>query len=88
MKDTPSLTLKIISMGVCVYFEPPYYGYALNFHFVYLTIPWTRLLSTKSKICLFYLHANAKREIQICSNKHETGLVHFLNVGKIFSLKN
>ena len=30
----------------------------------------------KSKICLFYLYATAKSEIQICSNKHETGLVH------------
>ena len=24
---------------------------------------------------LFYLYATTKREIQICSNKHETGLV-------------
>ena len=29
----------------------------------------------KSKICLSYLYATTKREIQICSNKHETGLV-------------
>ena len=27
-------------------------------------------------MCLFYLYANAKIEIHICSNKHETGLVH------------
>ena len=26
-------------------------------------------------MCLFYLYATAKIEIQICSNKHETGLV-------------
>ena len=26
-------------------------------------------------MCLFYLYANAKNEIHICSNKHETGLV-------------
>ena len=26
-------------------------------------------------MCLFYLYANAKIEIHICSNKHETGLV-------------
>ena len=30
----------------------------------------------KSKICVFYIYATAKSEIQICSNKHETGLVH------------
>ena len=29
-------------------------------------------------MCLFYLYATAKSEIQICSNKHETGLVYFL----------
>ena len=29
----------------------------------------------ESKMCLFYLYAAAKREIQTCSNKHETGLV-------------
>ena len=27
-------------------------------------------------MCLFYLYATAKSEIQICSNKHETGLVY------------
>ena len=26
-------------------------------------------------MCLFYLYANAKLKIHICSNKHETGLV-------------
>ena len=26
-------------------------------------------------MCLFYLYANTKIEIHICSNKHETGLV-------------
>ena len=29
----------------------------------------------ESKSCLFYLYATSKNEIQICSNKHETGLV-------------
>ena len=29
-------------------------------------------------MCLFYLYANAKIEIHICSNKHETGLVDYL----------
>ena len=32
-------------------------------------------LCMKKQICLFYLYATAKSEIQICSNKHETGLV-------------
>ena len=27
-------------------------------------------------MCLFYLYANAKIEMHICSNKHETGLVY------------
>ena len=27
-------------------------------------------------MCLFYLYATAKSEIHICSNKHETRLVH------------
>ena len=31
-------------------------------------------------MCLFYLHANAKSEIQICSNKHETGLVYHYSI--------
>ena len=30
-------------------------------------------------MCLFYLYANAKIEIHICSNKHETGLVYSKN---------
>ena len=30
-------------------------------------------------MCLFYLYANAKIEIHICSNKHETGLVTGFN---------
>ena len=29
-------------------------------------------------IFLFYLYATAKSEIQICSNKHETGLVYIV----------
>ena len=29
----------------------------------------------ESKRYLFYLHVTLKNEIQICSNKHETGLV-------------
>ena len=31
-------------------------------------------------MCLFYLHANAKIEIHICSNKPETGLVFHRHV--------
>ena len=29
----------------------------------------------KGNICLFYLYPTARSEIQICSNKHEIGLV-------------
>ena len=57
-----------------MYLGPPCYGYVLNCHLVYLAIPGTRPLSMK-KQNLFYLYANAKSEIQICSNKHETGLI-------------
>ena len=31
----------------------------------------------ESKSYLFYLHATSKKEIHICSNKHETGLVWY-----------
>ena len=75
LDDTPVLALKIIKRGVGMYLRPPCYGYALNCHLVYLAIPGTRLLCMKKKICLFYLYATAKSEIQICLNKHETGLV-------------
>ena len=30
----------------------------------------------ESKSYLFYIHATSKNEVHICSNKHETGLVH------------
>ena len=59
-----------------MYLGPPCYGFALNCHLVYLALPGT-VMYEKAKICLFYLYATAKSEIQICSNKHETGLVSF-----------
>ena len=58
-----------------VYFRPPSYGYALSCHFLYLAIPGTRPLFMRKQNALFYLYATTKSEIQICSNKHETGLV-------------
>ena len=66
-----------------MYFGLLCYGYALNFHFVYLAMPGTR----ESKICLFCLYATTKSEINICSNKHETGLVvlHFCAIVSFFS---
>ena len=33
-------------------------------------------MHAKRKTCLFYLYATAKSEIQICSNKDETGRVY------------
>ena len=57
-----------------MYLGPPCYGYVLNYHLDYLAIPGTRLLCMKKQI-LFYLFTTATSEIQICSNKHETGLV-------------
>ena len=62
-----------------MYLGPLYYDNALNCLLVYLAIPETRMLCTKSKICLFYLYTTAKSEIQICSNEHETGLVFYIS---------
>ena len=59
-----------------MYFRTPCYGYALICLFVYLVMPGTRLLfKRESKNYLPYLHATSIKEIHICSNKHETGLV-------------
>ena len=58
-----------------MYLELPWCEYALNCHLVYLAISWTRPLCMKSNIGLFYSYTTAKIEIQICSNKHKTGLV-------------
>ena len=58
-----------------MYLGTPCYSYALNCHVVYLAIPKTRPLCMKKQMGLFYLYATTKSEIQICSNKHETGLV-------------
>ena len=61
--------------GVGVYFGPPCNGFALHCHFVYLVIPGTPPFLRESKSCSFHLNANAKSEIHICSNNHETCLV-------------
>ena len=58
-----------------MYLGPSRYGYALNCHLVFLAIPGTRPLCMKKQNWFVYLNATAKSEIQICSNKHETGLV-------------
>ena len=58
-----------------MYLGPRCYGYALNYHLVYLAIPGTRPLYIKKQNVFVLLYATAKSEIQICSNKHETGLV-------------
>ena len=39
-------------------------------------------------MCLFYSYANAKIEIHICSNKHETGLVYHVFSSTVTSFKN
>ena len=51
------------------------YGYALKCHLAYLAIPGTRPLCMKNQNLFVLFICNLKREIQICSNKHETGLV-------------
>ena len=61
-----------------MYFWLPFYGYALNCHFVYLAIPGTHPLFMGMQKLFFNLYATAKSIIHICSNKHETGLVLFI----------
>ena len=75
IRNTPVLALKISKKGVGVYFGTPCYGYALNCLFVYFFNKGHACYLRESKSYLFYLHAASKNEIQICSNKHETGLV-------------
>ena len=58
-----------------MYLRPPCYGYALDCHLVYLAIPGTRPLCMEKQIVFVLFIWNRKNEIQICSNKHETGLV-------------
>ena len=58
-----------------MYLGPPCYACALNCHLVYLAIPGTRLLCMEKKNVFVLFICNRKSEIQICSNKHETGLV-------------
>ena len=59
-----------------MYLGPLCYDYALNGHLVYLAAYQGHAsYAWKGKICLFYLYVTAKSEIQICTNKHETGLV-------------
>ena len=58
MKDTPVQLLKSLIGG---YFRQPFYGYGLNCHFVYLTIPGTRPLSMiKQNLFVLFIH-NHKR---------------------------
>ena len=54
---------------------PPCYDYALNCHLVYMAIPGTRQLCMKRQNLFALFICSRKSEIQICSNKHETGLV-------------
>ena len=59
-----------------MFFGPQCYGCASICHFVILAISGTRPLSMRKQVCLFYLYATTNGEIHICSNKHQTGLVH------------
>ena len=63
-----------------MYLGPPCYGYAINCHLVCLAIPRTRLLCMKKQNLFVLIIFNHKKEIQICSNKHETCLVLAWNV--------
>ena len=60
-----------------MYLRPPCYGNAMNCHLVYLAIPGTRPLCMKKQNVFVLIYTKPqKNEIQICSNKHETGLVY------------
>ena len=72
MQNTPVLALKIIPKVVGMYSRLPCYGFALNLF--YLIIPGTRPLLMRKLNVFVYLYLIAKSEIDICSNKHETGL--------------
>ena len=59
-----------------MYLGPPSYDYALNCHLADLAIPGTRPLCMKKQNLFVFIICNRKKsEIQICSNKYETGLV-------------
>ena len=67
-----------------MYLGPPCYGYALNCRLVYFAIHGTRPSCMKKQNYFVFLYATAKSEIQICSNKHETGLVYdHQNISKV-----
>ena len=57
-----------------MYLGPPCYGYALHCHLVCLAIPGTRPLCMQKQNMFVLFICNRKSEIQICLNKHETGL--------------
>ena len=78
MIDTSALALKIIKKGRG-YLGPPFYSYALNCHFDYLNIIRTCPLFVIKQTVFVLFICNHKREINNCSNKHETGLVLALN---------
>ena len=59
-----------------MYLVPPCYGYASNCQYVYEAIPGTRpLCKTKQNVFVLFICNRKKSEIQIYSNKHETGLI-------------
>ena len=71
-----------------MYLGPPCNGYALNYHLVYLAILETRpLCMKKQNLFVLFICNRKKSEIQICSNKHETGLVNILYTTKSLIFK-
>ena len=55
-----------------MYLGAPCYGYAILSIWQYQG----HVRYARKRLCLFCLYATAKSQIQNCSNKHETGLVH------------
>ena len=59
---------------MAMYLGPPCYRYALNCQLVYEAIPGIRPLCMKKQNRFVLFICGRKSEIQICSNKDETGL--------------
>ena len=62
-----------------MYLRLPCYGYSLNCHLVYFRNTRDTSVMTEKATFFGLFICNHKIEIQICSNKHETGLVCELN---------
>ena len=84
-KNTAGIALKIIKRGVGMYFWLLCYGYALNYHFVYLAIPGTHLLFMRKQNKFVLLICNWKKmkftSVQINKNRSRIVYLIYTNCG-------